>query len=387
MRKKEILLVSYDYFPNIGGVAVYTHELSQALAKRGHTVTILTSYFSKSNEVKLTFDQKVAIFRIPIPRIKKIGDAIYQKKMSSLIQRLQEEKKIDVIHWQTLNKDAKMMKRVNVEGIEIYTNHLSWFRTLFNQKKYKKIVKMIGQPDKIICPSREVEAMSGKLVGFENCVFIPNGVRLETYKEKTKDLRSLKKKLGISLQDKILVTTNRMEPVKGMTYFIKAIPKLLEQHPNTCICLIGDGSQEKELKAWLNKQSINQEKVKFLGRKENHQIKQYLELADIYIQPSLMEGCSIGILEAMACGNPVIACDIGGNPDVIEDKKSGLLIQDQSVSAIYEAVHYLLCHPDVAEKMGKQAKLKIEGELNWEKLAQKVDKIYEDALQLKKNEF
>ncbi len=180
MRKKEILLVSYDYFPNIGGVAVYTHELSQALAKRGHTVTILTSYFSKSNEVKLTFDQKVAIFRIPIPRIKKIGDAIYQKKMSSLIQRLQAEKKIDVIHWQTLNKDAKMMKRVNVEGIEIYTNHLSWFRTLFNQKKYKKIVKMIGQPDKIICPSREVEAMSGKLVGFENCVFIPNGVRLET---------------------------------------------------------------------------------------------------------------------------------------------------------------------------------------------------------------
>lgn len=99
-----------------------------------------------------------------------------------------------------------------------------------------------------------------------------------------------------------------------------------------------------------------------------------------------MEGCSIGILEAMACGNPVIACDIGGNPDIIEDKKSGLLIQEQSVSAIYEAVHYLLCHPDVAEKMGKQAKLKIEGELNWEKLAQKIDKIYEDALQLKKNE-
>lgn len=94
MKKKEILFVSYDYFPNIGGVAVYTHELSQALAKRGHQITILTCYFSTSNKVEIEWDEQVKIFRIPIPKIKKIGDFTYRRRMSTFINDLQAEKRL-----------------------------------------------------------------------------------------------------------------------------------------------------------------------------------------------------------------------------------------------------------------------------------------------------
>lgn len=386
MKKKEILFVSYDYFPNIGGVAVYTHELSQALAKRGHQITILTCYFSTSNKVEIEWDEQVKIFRIPIPKIKKIGDFIYRRRMSTFINDLQAEKKIDIIHWQTLNKDAKMMQYVKTTGVEVYTNHLSWFRTLYKQKKFKKITKMIGQPDKIICPSFEVEKMSAELFGSERCVFIPNGVNFEEYQKAISHLSLLRKELGIEEGDKVIVTTNRMEPVKGMTYFIQVIPRLLEEHPNLFICLVGDGSQEQQLKNWLEEQKINLEKVKFIGRQAHHQIKQYLDLADIYVQPSLMEGCSIGILEAMACGNPVVACAVGGNTDILEHKKTGLLIPDQSSSAIYEAVNYLVCHPAEAREMGRRAKSKIEHELNWGHLAKKVEQIYDAALEVSANE-
>lgn len=61
--------------------------------------------------------------------------------MSTFINDLQAEKKIDIIHWQTLNKDAKMMQYVKTTGVEVYTNHLSWFRTLYKQKNSKKSLK------------------------------------------------------------------------------------------------------------------------------------------------------------------------------------------------------------------------------------------------------
>lgn len=382
---KNIVIVSYDYLPNIGGIAVYTHALSKALIDRGHRVTVLTCYKSMSSKIKFEYTEGIEVFRIPIMDIKKIGDWQYRRRMSRFINQLQEKRTIDVIHWQTMNKDGKMMRKVSVQGVEIYTNHISWFRMLFNERKFAKIKSLIGNPDYIICTSREIREMTKQLFGEFTCNFISNGVELKNKSISKQTIQDLKSELGINSEDKVVLTTNRMEPIKGMSYFVKAIPKLLSENEDLFICLIGDGSEEGNLKKWLADQKIDFRKVKFLGRKTNEEVRELLELADIYVQPSLMEGTSIAIMEAMACGKPVIACDIGGNPDILNHMENGLLIVPKDSEAIIQAVNYLIENPDVAIKMGGHGMEKVEKELSWSTLVEQVEIVYDKAIEIKLN--
>lgn len=385
MKKKKILMVSYDYLPNIGGIAVYVHELSKALQNMGHKIIIVTCYRSNGTKVKQEYHESIEIYRVPISNIKKFSDCQYRSRMRNLLNFLQETRKIDVIHWHTLNKDAKMMLGVKVLGIEIHTNHMSLFRMLFNQKKFKKIVSLIGKTDYIICPSQETKKMCLALYSEHRCGYLPNGVNLKDFEKIGENSKFLKSELEIKESDRIIVTTNRMEPIKGMKYFIEAIPEILQQHPNVCFLMVGDGSEEKKLKEWIQKQSIDQSKVKFLGRKNNSEVRDVLALADVYVQPSLMEACSIAILEAMATKKPVVACSVGGTLDIIEHSKNGLLITQKSSIAIFDAVNYLLTNPDKAVEMGGNGFEKIKNELNWEVLAKQVDVIYEKTIRLKSN--
>ena len=99
-----------------------------------------------------------------------------------------------------------------------------------------------------------------------------------------------------------------------------------------------------------------------------------------------MEGCSIAILEAMASGKPVIACNIGGNPDIVANRGNGLLIQEKSRRAIIESISYLFNNPQVASIMGEQGREKIQKRFNWTYIAEEVDGIYDFTIREKGHE-
>ncbi|MGH0590355.1 glycosyltransferase family 4 protein [Bacillus mycoides] len=373
---KNILMVTYDYLPNIGGIAVYVHEMSKALSKMGHNVTILTQYRSEYRKVQESYHGNVKILRVPISRLRKLDDLQYVYRMRKLITRLQKLEKIDVIHWHTLNKDAKVMRKVYVEGMEVYTNHLSWFRMLYNQRNYKKIYSLIKNPNYIICPSREIKKMSEELFGTEKTYYLPNGVNPNDFSEDERMGLEIRKEQGIPLKDNVILTTNRMEPIKGMAYFIDTIPEILNKHPDTTFLIIGDGSQQRELRDKVRAQPIDQTKVVFLGRVPNEEIKKWMTVADVYVQPSLMEGCSIAIIEAMACSKAIVASNIGGNPDILCHEESGLLVDPASSVKLQEAIINLLVHPQKRRELGRKAREKVENELNWSSLAEQITKVY-----------
>ncbi|PEX06322.1 glycosyl transferase family 1 [Bacillus cereus] len=374
---KNILMVSHDYLPNIGGVAVYVHEMSKALSKLGHNVTILTQYRSEYFKVQESYHNGIRILRVPISRLRKLDDWQYIFRMRKLINTLQKNEEIDVIHWHTLNKDSKVMDKVRFEGIEVYTNHLSWFRMLYKQGNFKKIYSLIKNPDYIICPSREIQKMSADLFGNEKVRYLPNGVNLDEFDESKNKSLEIRKEQGIPLEDNVIVTTNRMEPIKGMIYFIDAIPEILRKHPNTTFLILGDGSLQKKLMKRVCAQHIDHSKVIFIGRVPNIEMKNWMTVADVYVQPSLMEGCSIAIIEAMACAKAIVASNIGGNPDIINHEESGLLVNPKSSIELQEAINYLLLHPQRRKELGAKAREKVENHLNWSALARQVSIIYE----------
>ncbi|EAC4365702.1 glycosyltransferase family 1 protein [Listeria monocytogenes] len=378
MEQKHIVMVSHDFLPNIGGIAVYVYELSKALVARGHRLTVLSKYESFSKENRTEELDGIRIIRVPIMPIKRIDDNLYNKRMRQLIKSIEKTEKVDVVHWQTLNKDAKMMQGIQVQALEVYTNHLSWFRMLYNDKNYAKIRKLIKEPDVIICPSHEIEQMTEDLFKQAKIVYLPNGVDEKHFMPDDENRLAVRKQYGISSQETVVVSTNRMEPVKGMSYLIEAIPQILNQYNQVTFLIAGDGSQLGQFEDKLKMYTNNSGKVIFTGRLTNQEIKNVINAADIYVQPSLMEGCSIAIIEAMSCGKSVIASNVGGNPDVIS-KETGLLVPAKSVVALKEAIEYSIKHPDECKLMGENSRERVENQLNWTVLAREIEQIYNSA--------
>ncbi|MBC1253052.1 glycosyltransferase family 4 protein [Listeria welshimeri] len=380
MEQKHIVMVSHDFLPNIGGVAVYVYELSKALIARGHRLTVLSKYESFSKKNRTEELDGIRIIRVPIMPIKKVNDKLYSKRMRQLIKSIEKAEKVDVVHWQTLNKDAKMMQGIQVQALEVYTNHLSWFRMLYNDKNYAKIRKLIKEPDVIICPSHEIEGMTADLFKEAKIVYLPNGVDEKSFIPDEVNRSIVRKQYGISSQETVVVSTNRMEPVKGMSYLIEAIPQILNKYNQVTFLIAGDGSQLEKFEDKLKKYTNKSGKVIFTGRLTNQEIKNVINAADIYVQPSLMEGCSIAIIEAMSCGKVVIASNVGGNPDVIS-KELGLLVPAKSVVALKEAIEYCIENPEECKLMGKYSRERVEKQLNWTVLAQEIEQIYNSVKQ------
>ncbi|CAM4244988.1 glycosyltransferase family 4 protein [Listeria booriae] len=378
MKQKHIVMVSHDFLPNIGGIAVYVYELSKALVARGHRLTVLSQYRSFSTKKTVEEIDGIQVIRIPIAPIKKWDDVQYRKRMRQLITELEATDSVDIIHWQTLNKDAQMMRDLDVQALEVYTNHLSWFRMLYNEGNTAKIYALMKEPDVIICPSREVETMTSDLFHQARTVYVPNGVDEQEFYPNSKIGQEVREQYRIAEQDTVIVSTNRMEPVKGMRYLMDIIPNILKTRSNVTFLIAGDGSQYPMFQAEITKKTNSSAKVIFTGRLTNQEVKRVINAADIYVQPSLMEGCSIAIIEAMACGKPVIAANVGGNPDIISDE-TGILVPPKSAEALQTAIYECLDDPNKRQQMGIESRKRVEQHLNWRQLAQEIDHIYDSV--------
>lgn len=378
--KKNIVMISHDYLPNIGGVANYVYEMSKELAQIGHQVTIITKYDSFSTRTIINYQDKLRIIRVPIPPIKKIDDYYYIKRMQKCITQLEEEETVDILNWHTLNKDARVMKTLNVKALEVYTNHLSWFRMLYQENNYKKIYSLMREPDVIICPSKETEKMSKDLFKKSQIFYIPNGVDNDKFYNDPTMSNQIRKNMGISKNELVILTTSRMEPVKGMNFVIEAIPEVLKKYSNVTFVLVGDGSKLEQYKKEIYKQVTDVEKVIFTGRLNNLEINEMLNISDIYVHPSLMEGCSLSILEAMASSKPIIACNVGGNPDILLNN-SGILIDPGSTDKLKEALYKVINYSDQERKdIGNRGRDLVNTKFNWKILAKELEKRYEQAL-------
>ena len=158
------------------------------------------------------------------------------------------------------------------------------------------------------------------------------GVDIKQFNPKLKN-QSLRHTLGNP--DLFLLGVGRFAEKKGFQYLIRAMPEILKQYPKTKLVLIGFGPQEEELKQLSHNLSVP-DSVLFPGSKTGKSLAEYFATADIFIGPSVVtpsgdtEGLGVVFLEAMASGTAVVASDVGGVGDIIEDQISGLMVQQKN---------------------------------------------------------
>jgi glycosyltransferase involved in cell wall biosynthesis len=162
----------------------------------------------------------------------------------------------------------------------------------------------------------------------------------------------LEKKLGLGAGNRVLLTVARLMPPKGHVYLIEAVGLLVKDYPDIQLFLAGDGDLREQLMAQCNALGVS-DHVHFLGSRTD--VSDLLALTDIFVIPSMWEGTSLALLEAMAAEKAIVATDIPGNRAVLVSPKCGVLVPPGDSESLAAAISYLLEHPEAASEYGQTA--------------------------------
>lgn len=213
--------------------------------------------------------------------------------------------------------------------------------------------------DHIVCVSQAVKKIIIKRedTPSKRLSVIYNGLNISRYLNVSNDKIKIKTKLGITPQDKVVSMIAGIRRIKGHEYFIKAAHIILKEMPNVKFLLVGHDNQEinysLELKRLIEKLGISQNML-FLGHRDD--IPKILSITDISVLSSLSEGFSNTIIESMAAGVPVVATNVGGNPESIVHGVTGFLVPPKNTNALASAILKLLKDKNLAKKMGEAAR-------------------------------
>ena len=161
-----------------------------------------------------------------------------------------------------------------------------------------------------------------------------------------------------------------------MEYYIQSLPEILNKHPNTHYLVIGSGELEENLKEWARYLNVDNN-VHFLGYRVD--IQNLISQIDLVVLSSLWEGLPLTPIEAFSVGKTVVATAVDGTVEIVEDGKSGLLIEPKKPEQIAENVIWMIEHPKEKKLMEQEAKKRYEREFSIERLAKEYVKFYINA--------
>ena len=186
-------------------------------------------------------------------------------------------------------------------------------------------------------------------------VVIHNGIALSRFASKRCGA-ILREELGLPLSAQLVVVFSRLNPLKGIRYFLDAAISLTKKFPDARFLVVGDGDNRKELEDQACRLGLGQ-RVVFTGFQSD--IPELLREAAVSVLPSLSEGLSNTLLESMAAGVPTVATSVGGNPEVVEHGVSGLLVPPRDAAALAAAMGHLLGDIDFAARLGQAGRRRV----------------------------
>lgn len=229
-----------------------------------------------------------------------------------------------------------------------------------------------------IAISNEVGKAMVEIIGpiGDKVTVICNGVDTQRYGQIV-DKASVRSQLGLGANTCLIIVLGTLKRVKGHRYMIEAMASLVPQYPNLRAIFVGDGELRAELQAQVAAFHLD-DHIHFLGNR--HDVPNLLAASDIFVLPSLWEGLSMALLEAMASGLPIVASEVSGTVQAIIPNETGLLIPPGDVPKLTEAISQLLSELACAQEMGEAARRRAEAEFSARKQADKHLALYHRLL-------
>jgi glycosyltransferase involved in cell wall biosynthesis len=248
---------------------------------------------------------------------------------------------------------------------------------LFNKLLYFHLV------DKIIAISGAIRDNIIRSVNVDRkkIEVIYSGVRIEDFYDEDKF-----KKWSNSLtssKEFVIAAVSRLDEIKRIDVFIKAAAIICKSMPNVKFLVVGH--DEKNIRHGLEKLADSLgvgDKVTFTGFIDN--VKPVLYGIDIFVICSVSEGLGRGVTEAMSTGRPVVATNVGGLLEVVEDGVTGILVSPNNPEILSEKIMFLLKSPEILKNMGRNALRCVREKFNINKIAEETVSVYEEMIRCRK---
>jgi len=189
-----------------------------------------------------------------------------------------------------------------------------------------------------LCLAQAVESGAGGKTSL-----IMNAVNTELFKPDPECRASTRKALGILGDETAVLFAGRLEEIKRVDCLIESLVHLRE-HLKVRLLIAGDGTQRKSLSRLVRNLRL-EDRVSFLGKISHDRLPAYYNAADILALPSKMEGVPMVVLEALACGTPVVASAVGGLPDIVRNGMNGRLLREVTPKTVADALREVAEHP------------------------------------------
>ncbi|MCK4635906.1 MAG: glycosyltransferase family 4 protein [Candidatus Moranbacteria bacterium] len=381
---KRILFFNYEYPPLGGGAANATKHLLLEYAKRDDVVVdLITSSISKKYEED-GMDLNIFIHKIPIG--KNLNNLNYQTNWELIkytfkayfyARKLIKKNDYDLTHsffavpcgfisllltWQ-----YKIPYIISPRGADV-PGYSERFKSIY--KILTPLIKLIWKNAKfVINNSKGLTELAKKTLPEQKFEVIFNGVDTNLYRvgERTKKDRE---------KEFIILCASRLSKRKGFKYAINGFAKIAEKYPQVKIVFAGgDGGAMDNLKKQVSDLNLN-DRIKFTGHYNKKQAPLIYQNADVFVMPSLNEGMSNNLLEALASGLPVLMTPVGGAEELITDGENGFLIKTKNSDIIANKLEYLIENLDKIEEMGKVSR-KLAEQMSWKVVADDYVSFYE----------
>ena len=337
------------------GNVTYGREITNALLERGHQVSFLhfaqesdnSQSHSEFNEVSIPFLYKSQIYTIP------------SLKSSKVLAQSLENLKPDLVHASLTLLPLDFLLPEICEELDIPL--VATFHPPFDHKRrnltsgtqhltYQVYAPFLARYHRVIVFSKIQQDLLVRLgVPAEKVAVIPNGVEPMKY---TPGLSTLKQELNA---DRIFVYQGRLAPEKNVEAMLKAW-RQAEMRPGSKLVIVGNGILAASLMSLYGAE----DGIVWLGFVADEQRRiEILQAADVFILPSLVEGLSLSLLEAMSCGAACLATDVGADGEVLEDG-AGIILNPQRVTTqLHTLLPVLQDHPEITALLGQKARQRV----------------------------
>lgn len=386
-----------------GGMNVYVRELALELGRNGATVDIFTRSQDRIAPTIVPLGMGVRVIHLhtgPSAPYDKNWVLTYLPEFVSRVRCFADGQDLayDMIHshyWLSGEAALRLRRSWGVPAVHMFHTlgamKNSVARSAEETETSQRIAlerRLLQEMDVVVAatPLDKAQMIGNYNADAERIHVIPCGVDLRHFYPRPQ--AAARERLGLHPQTRYIVCVGRMEPLKGMDALIRALALVREPGQQAEVLLIG-GENEPHAERWNNEQqrlaTIRRElglqpAVHFLGAQSHERLADYYAAADVVAVPSHYESFGMVALEALACGIPVVASNVGGLAMTIEDGKSGLLVPPNDPVALANNITMLLENEARRQAIGHHARLRA---LNygWGSIARRVMRLYGDLIE------
>ena len=381
-------MLTFDYLPNIGGIASHVYFLARAIQREGHSVTVVNPSPNLNRPTARRNEGGVQTLRVhynagrwwPLNVLRR-----HRATMEAVESLDRTDGPFDVVHQHDFRQSLLTAHRLRTRHAWIWTNHSSEFLRYFASAARRAATQLaFGGVHGVIGVSHELYEASVGLWGKRAMIsYIPNGVDTVLFSPEVADER---RRLDISTSAFVVLCPRRMVEKNGVIYLVEAAEYLLQRAPDVEWKFVFLGSEVESDPVYTRSVLQRLEPLVragvalSLGNVSPSRMPAMNATADVVVVPSLVEAVSLSALEAMATRRPVIASRVGGLPEIVTHRETGMLVEPRDAGGLANAILQLQRDQGLRDRTAAAGCLVANGSYSWSSVAKRTLSFYEQVV-------